>query len=98
MFCTYTLCTKFGPALRSEPLWSVTELTEDCRLDRLLSVDCPLTFHIFDFSGTTGLNPTKLSTNHPRVKGIQDCSNEGPIYSPFKGGDNHENAKIGSVI
>ena len=62
--------------------------------DRLLSVVCPLTFHIFDFfSRTAGPNSTKLGTHHPWVKGLQVCSNEGP--GPLQRGDNHENAKIG---
>ena len=62
--------------------------------DRLLSVVCPLTLHIFDFfSRTAGPNSTKLGTHHPWVKGLQFCSNEGP--GPHQRGDNHENAKIG---
>jgi hypothetical protein len=34
----------------------------------------------------------KLGTNHPSVKGIQNCSNQGP--GPLQRGDNHKNAKI----
>ena len=35
---------------------------------------------------------TKLGTNHPCVKGIQICSNEGPLSCPR--GDNYKIAKI----
>jgi hypothetical protein len=35
----------------------------------------------------------KLSTNYPRVKGIQVCSNKGP--SALQRGDIHKNVKIG---
>jgi hypothetical protein len=35
----------------------------------------------------------KLGTNHPLVKGIKDCSKEGPGSIPRR--DNHRNAKIG---
>jgi predicted small lipoprotein YifL len=34
----------------------------------------------------------KLGTNHPWVKGIQNCSNKGPVYLPR--GENHKNAKM----
>ena len=37
------------------------------------------------FSRTTGPISTKLGTKHPWVKGIQVCSNEGPL--PFPRGD-----------
>ena len=50
------------------------------------------TFHIFIFSRTTGLISTKVGTEHPRVKGIQVCSNEG--HRPFPKGDNYEKANI----
>jgi hypothetical protein len=40
------------------------------------------------FSRTTWPILTKLGTNHPWVKGIQVCSNEGDIPSPR--GDNSE--------
>jgi hypothetical protein len=49
-------------------------------------------FKIF-FSRTTGPNSIKLGTNHPWVKGIQVCSNEGPGL--FQRGDNYKNVKIG---
>jgi hypothetical protein len=35
----------------------------------------------------------KLGTNHLWVKGILNCSNEGP--GPLQRGDNYKNAKIG---
>ena len=42
-------------------------------------------------SRATGPISTKLDTMHSWVKGIQDCSNEGP--HPFLRGDNHEIVK-----
>ena len=51
-----------------------------------------LTFHIFiSFPRTTGPISTKLGTKLPWVKGIQVCSNEGPVLFPT--GDNYEIAK-----
>jgi hypothetical protein len=44
------------------------------------------------FSRTTGPILTRLGTNHPLVKGIQVCSNEGDILSPR--GDNSKRVKI----
>ena len=44
------------------------------------------------FSRTTGPISTKLATNHPRVKLIEVCSNEG--LCPFPRGDNYKRAKI----
>ena len=44
------------------------------------------------FFRTTALISTKLSTNHPWVKGIQDCSMKGPPFS--KGRYIYEIAKI----
>jgi hypothetical protein len=49
-------------------------------------------FKIF-FSRTTGPISFNLGTNHPWVKGIQVCSNEGS--DPLQRGDNLKNAKIG---
>jgi hypothetical protein len=34
----------------------------------------------------------KHGTNHPWVKGFQNCTNKGPV--PVQRGDNHKNAKI----
>ena len=47
--------------------------------------------NLFTFSSSP-LEPTKLGTKHPWVKGIQVCSNEGP--RPFPRGDNYEIVKI----
>jgi hypothetical protein len=44
------------------------------------------------FSRTTGPILTRLGTNHPLVKGIQVCSNEGDCLSPW--GDNSKTIKI----
>jgi hypothetical protein len=44
------------------------------------------------FSRTSKPISIKLGTNHPYVKGIQNCTNQGP--RPFQRGDNHKNAKI----
>jgi hypothetical protein len=44
------------------------------------------------FSGTIGLILTRLSTDHPWVKEIQVCSNEGDNPSPR--GDNSKRVKI----
>ena len=52
---------------------------------------CKLFIFIF-FSRTTEPISNKLGIKHPRVKGIQVCSNEGPC--PFPRGDNYEKAKI----
>jgi hypothetical protein len=49
-------------------------------------------FKIF-FSRTRRPNSIKLGTNYSFVKGIQVCSNKGPI--PLQRGDNHENVKTG---
>jgi hypothetical protein len=35
----------------------------------------------------------KLGINHPWVKGMLNCSNEGP--GPLQRGDNYKNAKMG---
>ena len=43
-------------------------------------------------SRTTESILRKLGTNHSWVKGIQVCSNEGPV--PHQRGDNHDIAKI----
>ena len=47
---------------------------------------------MFIFSRTTGPISTKLGTKHHWVKGIQVCSNEGPLTLPK--GDNSEIVKI----
>ena len=47
---------------------------------------------IFLSSKTTRPISTKLGTKHYWLKGIQDCSSEGP--RPFPKGDNYEMAKI----
>jgi hypothetical protein len=52
--------------------------------------------HLKIFSRTTGPILTRLSTNHPWVKRIQVCSNEGP--GPLQRGDNHKKVKLGGVI
>jgi hypothetical protein len=44
------------------------------------------------FSRTTGPILTRLGTDHPYVKGIQVCSNEGD--NPSTRGDNSERLKI----
>jgi hypothetical protein len=49
--------------------------------DRLLAVVCPsvclLEFYIFDFfTRTAGPILTKVGINHPKAKGIQNCTNE----------------------
>jgi hypothetical protein len=43
------------------------------------------------FSRTSRPISIKLGTNHPWVKGILNCTNEGP--GPFQRGDNHKNAR-----
>jgi hypothetical protein len=44
---------------------------------------CLLDFYIFHFfSRTAGPILIKVGTNHPYVKGIQNCTNEGQIHSP----------------
>jgi hypothetical protein len=45
------------------------------------------------FSRTSRPISMKLSTNHPRLKRIKNCSQEGP--GSFPRGDNHRNTKIG---
>jgi hypothetical protein len=45
------------------------------------------------FSRTSKPISIKLGTNHPLVKGIQNCTNQGP--GPFQRGDNHNYAKMG---
>ena len=44
------------------------------------------------FSRATWPISTKLGTNHPLVKGILVCSNEGPLY--LSRGDGYEIVKI----
>jgi hypothetical protein len=44
------------------------------------------------FSRTSMPISRKVSTNHPSVKGIQNCSNTGP--SPVQRRDNYKNVKI----
>ena len=44
------------------------------------------------FSRITGQISTELGTKHPRVKGTQVCSNEGPL--PFPREDPDEIAKL----
>jgi hypothetical protein len=41
------------------------------------------------FSRTSRPNSIKLGTNHPEVKGIQNCTNQGP--GPLQRGDNLKN-------
>jgi hypothetical protein len=62
------------------------------RLMSLCLSYCLLNFYIFDFSKTTRPFVTKLSTNHPYVKGIQNCSSEGQTPSP--GGDSSKRVEI----
>jgi hypothetical protein len=45
------------------------------------------------FSRTNRPESIKLGTNYPWVKGIQVCSNKGPV--PLQVGDNHKNVKMG---
>jgi hypothetical protein len=45
------------------------------------------------FSITSRPISLKLGTNYPEVKGIQNCTNQGP--GPFERGDNHKNANMG---
>ena len=45
------------------------------------------------FFRTNRPNSIKLGTNYPWVKGIQVCSNKGPV--PIQRGDNHKNVKMG---
>jgi hypothetical protein len=42
---------------------------------------------------TRRLISIKLATNHPQVKGILICTNQGP--GPFQKEDNHKDAKTG---
>jgi hypothetical protein len=57
------------------------------------SVWLSVIFYIFDFfSRTTGPIITRVSTNHPWVRGIQVCLNEGDGPSPR--GDNSKRVKI----
>ena len=48
------------------------------------------------FTRTAGPISTKLGTNHPWVKSIQICSNEGP--RPIQRGDNYEIGKYIEVF
>ncbi|XP_055998471.1 uncharacterized protein LOC125683191 isoform X1 [Ostrea edulis] len=73
----------------------LAHLSPRCRRAFLIKI-CPLllalllTFHIFIFlSRTTWSISIKLGTDHPFVKGIQVCSNEGPC--PLQRGDNYKN-------
>jgi hypothetical protein len=50
-----------------------------------------LFFKIF-FPRTSRPISIKLGINHPRVKGLLNCSNEGP--GPLERGDNLKNAEI----
>jgi hypothetical protein len=61
---------------------------------RLMSDVCLLDFYIFNFFfRTAGPILTKVGTNDPWAKGIQNCTNEGhPPPSPR--GDNNERVKI----
>ena len=69
--------------------FSSTELKSHVSFSNLnLSVD----FSHFFFSRTTGPILTKLGTNHPWVKGIRVCPNEGP--RPFWTGDNNKKVKM----
>jgi hypothetical protein len=45
------------------------------------------------FSRTSKPISIKLSINHPCIKGILNCSNNGP--DAFQRGDNYKNAKMG---
>jgi hypothetical protein len=45
------------------------------------------------FSRTSWPNSIKLGTHYPWVKGIQVCSNKGPV--PLQRGDNYKNVKMG---
>jgi hypothetical protein len=45
------------------------------------------------FSRTSRPISIKRDANHPWVKRIKSCPNEGPDFHPK--GDNHKNAKIG---
>jgi hypothetical protein len=62
------------------------------RVDNHNNVTMGLGHLKFFFSRTTGPRLTKLGTNHPWVKGIQVCTNEGDILSPR--GDNSKRIKI----
>jgi hypothetical protein len=54
-----------------------------CPASVCLSVLPSVNFYIFDFfSRTTGPILTRVSTNHPWVKGIQVCSKEGDSLTP----------------
>jgi hypothetical protein len=44
------------------------------------------------FSRTSRPISIKHGTNHPWVKGYQNCTNKGPV--PLQRGDNHKNTKI----
>jgi hypothetical protein len=48
--------------------------------------------HLKIFSRTTGPILTRLGTNHPWIKGIQMCSNEGD--NPYPRGGNSKRVKI----
>jgi hypothetical protein len=55
-----------------------------------------LNVHVFilkkKFSRTSEPISIKLGTNHPYVKGIQNCTNKGP--GTLQKGDNHKNANM----
>jgi hypothetical protein len=77
-----------SPELKAQVSFSDRPLSGIC-----LSVCPSVNFYIIDFfSRTTGPILTRLSTNHPWVKGIQFCSKEGDSPSPR--GDNSERVKI----
>jgi hypothetical protein len=68
-----------SPELKAQVSYSDSLLSVVC-----LSVRLSVHFYIFDFfSRTTGPILTRLGTNHPWVKGIQVCSNEGDSPSPM---------------
>jgi hypothetical protein len=53
----------------------------------------PLVLKKIFFSRSSRPIIIKLGTNHPYVKGIQNCTNQG--LGPMQRGDNHKNAKMG---
>ena len=59
---------------------------------RIIKTNSSVIFSNLDLSRTAKPILTKLGTNHPCLKGIQVCSNEGP--RPFPKGDNYEIVKI----
>jgi hypothetical protein len=48
------------------------------------------------FSRTSRSIAIKLSTNHPWVNGVLNCSNKGP--GPLQRGDNHKMQKFCDII